>query len=72
MEATITDIARSLLVIYCQMPLAVQEEFRRLIAEEEDTEWRMKITEETLREDEDWESPENDYWDELYAKLHGK
>ena len=51
MEAVTIDIARSLLVIYRQMSLAVQEEFRRLIAEEEDAEWRMKITDETLRDD---------------------
>ena len=57
MEATTTDIARSLLVIYRQMPPAVQQEFRRLI-EEDNNEWQMKITNETLQGD--WNAPEND------------
>ncbi len=37
--------------------------------EEEDDAGLMKLTEEALRED--WEAPENDIWDELYAKQHG-
>ena len=65
MEATSTDTARSLWIIYRQMPVAVQDEFKRLIDEEDDTGW-MKLTEETLRDD--WEAPENDVWDEFYAK----
>ncbi len=65
MEVTSIDTARSLWIIYRQMPVAVQDEFKRLIDEEDDTGW-MKLTEETLRDD--WEAPENDVWDEFYAK----
>ncbi len=66
MENTITNTARSLWVIYQQMPDAVQHEFKRMLNEEADDEGWMKLTEEALRED--WEAPENDVWDEFYAK----
>lgn len=70
MEATITavDAARSLWVIYQQMPVTVQDEFKRLMDDEERTGW-MRLTEEALRDD--WEAPENDVWDEFYTKQHG-
>ena len=67
MEATTIDTARSLWVIYQQMPSAVQVEFRRLLEhEEEDAAGWMRLTEEALRED--WDAPENDVWDDFYAK----
>lgn len=66
---TIRDTARSLLMIYKQMPVAVQDEFKRLLEDqEEDTGW-MRLTEEVLRDD--WEAPENDIWDEFYVQQHG-
>ncbi len=71
MEATITavDTARSLWIIYQQMPPTVQDEFKRLLDEEEDYTIWMRLTEDTLRDD--WEAPENDVWDEFYAKQNG-
>ena len=36
------------------------------ITKETDDEGWMKLTEEVLRDD--WEAPENDVWDEFYAK----
>jgi hypothetical protein len=66
MEASTLDTARSLWIIYQQMPLAVQHEFKRLIDDEEGDDGWMRLTEEALRED--WEAPENDVWDEFYAK----
>lgn len=70
MEATTIDTARSLWVIYQQMPTAVQDEFRRLLDHEEDdqTGW-MQLTQEALQDD--WEAPENDVWDEFYLKQNG-
>ncbi|GAB2601442.1 hypothetical protein [Spirosoma areae] len=68
MEATAMDIARSLWIIYRQMPAAVQHEFKRLIDDEDEDAGWMKLTEEALRDD--WEAPENDVWDEFYAKQH--
>lgn len=69
MKVTTTDTARSLWVIYQQMPVAVQDEFRKLLEhEEEDTTGWMRLTEEALRDD--WEAPENDVWDDFYAKQH--
>lgn len=70
MEATTTETARSLWIIYQQMPAAVQEQFKRVLeAEEDDTTGWMRLTEESLRDD--WEAPENDVWDAFYAKQHG-
>lgn len=67
MEANTMDAARSLWVIYRQMPKAVQHEFKKLLEhEEEDSEGWMRLTAETLRDD--WDAPENDVWDEFYAK----
>lgn len=65
---TAEDTARSLWIIYQQMPNNVQHEFRRLIEGEEEDTVRMKITEEVLQDD--WNAPENDVWDEFYAKQH--
>ena len=65
---TAQDTARSLWIIYRQMPDAVQHEFRRLIDDDEEDTGRMRIAEEVLRDD--WEAPENDVWDEFYAKQH--
>lgn len=72
MEATAIDTARSLWIIYRQMPAAVQNEFKRLIDDEPgegyiNTQW-LALSEPSLREL--WDAPEEDYWDELYAKLH--
>ncbi len=76
MEATAitaTDMARSLWIIYQHMPAAVQNEFKRLIDDEEpgegyaNTQW-LALSEPSLHEL--WDAPEEDYWDELYAKLH--
>lgn len=70
MDATTEDTARSLWVIYQQMPDAVQAEFKRLLEhEEEDTTGWMRLTEEALRDD--WEAPENDVWDDFYLKQNG-
>lgn len=72
MEATETitaqDTARSLWISYQQMPVAAQDEFKRLLEDEEENAFRMRIAEEVLRDD--WEAPENDVWDELYEKQH--
>ncbi len=52
MEATTMDIARSLWVIYQQMPIAVQDGFRKLLEhEEEDITGLMRPTEESLQDD---------------------
>ncbi|RYF70200.1 MAG: hypothetical protein EOO39_16180 [Cytophagaceae bacterium] len=69
MENTITDTARSLWVIYQQMPDAVQHEFRRLLdnGDYANNEW-LSLSALSLKEI--WETPEEDYWDELYAKQH--
>lgn len=61
---TAQDTARSLWIIYQQMPVAVQRVFKEML--DDDDASRMRMTEEVLRDD--WESPENDIWDELYAK----
>lgn len=69
MEASALDTARSLWIVYRQMPAAVQDEFRKLLNhEEEDAAGWMRLTEEVLKED--WEAPENDVWDEFYVKQH--
>ena len=63
------ETARSLWVIYRQLPHDAQTEFKRLMDEEDDDAGWMRITEKTLRDD--WEAPENDVWDKLYAEQHG-
>lgn len=63
---TAQDTARSLWIIYRQMPVAVQKVFRDMLDDDDDDASRMRMTEEVLRDD--WESPENDIWDEFYAK----
>ena len=74
MEATAIDTARSLWIIYQQMSPAVQNEFKRIISDEEirgagykNAEW-LPLSEPSLHEL--WNAPEEDYWDELYAKQH--
>ncbi|HEY0110310.1 MAG TPA: hypothetical protein VGB67_11810 [Fibrella sp.] len=70
MENTITNTARSLWVIYQQMPDAVQQEFKRLLdgkADYANDEW-LSLSALSLKEI--WETPEEEYWDELYAKQH--
>lgn len=71
MEATTMDTARSLWVIYQQMSPDVQQEFKRLIdqegAEYTNAEW-LTLSTQTLKDL--WDSPEEDYWDELYANQH--
>ena len=61
---TAQDTARSLWIIYQQMPVAVQRVFKEML--DDDDASRMRMTEEVLRDD--WESPENDIWDEFHAK----
>ena len=68
MEASTINTARSLWVIYQQMPDAVQHEFKRLLDDEADDEGWMKLTEEALGDD--WDAPKNKVWDEFYAKQH--
>ncbi len=68
-QTTAAETARSLWMVYRQLPDEVQTEFKRLMDEEENDIGWMKLTEEALRED--WEAPENDVWDEFYAKQHG-
>ena len=63
------ETARSLWVIYRQLPHDAQEVFRKLIDEDEEEQWRMRIIEDALRDD--WEAPENDVWDKLYAEQYG-
>lgn len=70
MENTIRDTARSLWVIYQQLPDAVQHEFKRLLNDEVDyanNDW-LPLSALSLKEI--WETPEEEYWDELYAKQH--
>lgn len=40
--------------------------YKPTITKQTDNEGWMKLIEETLRDD--WEAPENDVWDEFYAK----
>ena len=65
---TAEDTARSLWIIYQQMPVAAQDEFKRLLEDEEENLFWMRIAEEVLRDD--WDTPENDVWDEFYVKQH--
>ena len=74
MEATaITaiDTARSLWIIYQQMPDDAQKVFKRLIDSSEpayeNASW-LSFSTPTLKDI--WDKPEEDYWDELYAKQH--
>lgn len=40
-----------------------------VIEEIDEEKWRMKMTEDALREM--WDAPEEDVWDEFYAKQQG-
>lgn len=69
---TAQDTARSLWIIYQQMPVAVQKVFRDMLDGEGGNEYVnadwLRLSGPTLKEL--WDSPEEDYWDELYAKQH--
>ncbi|MBC7569701.1 MAG: hypothetical protein H7319_08220 [Spirosoma sp.] len=72
-QTTAAETARSLWVVCRQLPDEVQTEFKRLIDEEElasgyiNTDW-LPLSTPTLAVL--WDAPEEDYWDELYAKQH--
>lgn len=67
------ETARSLWVVYRQLPVETQRAFRNLLDKESEiegytnAEW-LSLTDPALREL--WDAPEEDYWDELYAKQH--
>jgi hypothetical protein len=70
------NTAQSLYVVYRQLPIDAQQAFRNLLDKEEkgaanyiNAEW-LSLSEPSLREL--WEAPEEDYWDDLYAKQHPK
>ncbi|WP_019990279.1 hypothetical protein [Rudanella lutea] len=72
MEAKINEAARSLWVIYRHMPTDVQQAFKRMIDEGDsyvNEQW-TPLSDPSLKGI--WESPDEDYWDELYTKLHAK
>ena len=65
--------AQSLYVVYRQLPVDAQLAFRNLLDKESEikgytnAEW-LPLTNPSLREL--WDAPEEDYWDDLYAKQH--
>ena len=67
--------ARSLFVVFNQLPEDAQREFVSMLEESnhgqtyKNEEW-TPLSEPTLKAI--WDSPEEDYWDELYATLHAK
>lgn len=69
MEASTMDTARSLWIIYQQMPGDAQRAFKEMMANDDyaNAEW-LSLSALSLKEI--WETPEEDYWDELYAKQH--
>lgn len=72
MEATAMDTARSLWIIYRQMPDDAQKVFKKMIDNgpegEYDNEGWLSLSALSLKDI--WDKPEEDYWDELYAKQH--
>lgn len=70
---TAADTARSLWVIYRQMPPDAKRAFKELLDKETGEEYNnltwLPLSEPTLNAL--WDAPEEDYWDELYAKQHG-
>ncbi|MBD2751332.1 hypothetical protein [Spirosoma validum] len=68
--------AQSLYVVYRQLPIEAQQAFRDLLSREteeiagyKNTEW-LPLSDTSLREL--WDAPEEDYWDDLYAKQHAE
>ncbi|WP_420148667.1 hypothetical protein [Spirosoma sp.] len=68
--------AQSLYVVYRQLPIEAQQAFLDLLNREtgdvvgyKNTEW-LPMSETSLREL--WDAPEEDYWDDLYAKQQAK
>lgn len=68
--------AQSLYVVYRQLPIDAQQAFRDLLDKESEgtvdyinSDW-LFLSEPSLRKL--WEAPEEDYWDDLYAKQHPK
>lgn len=64
--------ARSLFVVYKQLPEDAQKAFKALISNDREegyanSEW-VAFSNPSLAEL--WDAPEEDYWDELYAKQH--
>ncbi len=64
--------ARSLFVVYKQLPEDAQKAFKALIDNDKEngytnSEW-VAFSSPSLGEF--WDAPEEDYWDELYAKQH--
>lgn len=69
---TAQDMARSLWIIYQQMPDDAQKVFKDMVDNEpeekyENAGWLSLFT---LSLKDIWDQPEEDYWDELYAKQH--
>ena len=65
--------AQSFYVVYRQLPVEAQRAFRDLLDKEQLVDGytnvdRISLSEPSLREI--WESPEEDYWDELNAKQY--
>lgn len=73
MDASTLDTARSLWVIYRQMPDEAQRIFKQMITSESagqaytNADW---LSLSTLSLKGIWDTPEEDYWDELYANQH--
>ncbi len=72
-QATLT--ARSLFVVFKQLPEEAQRAFITMLEESDNgqlyknEDW-IPLSEPSLKAI--WDSPEEDYWDELYATLHAK
>jgi hypothetical protein len=64
--------AQSLYVVYRQLPEEAQRVFKDLLEKEADytnADW-VHLSQPSL--DAIWGAPEEDYWDELYAKQHSE
>ena len=69
---TAQDTARSLWIIYRQMPDDAQKVFKEMIGNEPETAYDNAgwLSLSTVSLKDIWDQPEEDYWDELYAKQH--
>lgn len=71
MEVTAQLTAQSLFGVYKQLPEDVQQAFKRLLENEHkaynNDEWLL-YSNDALKKI--WDDPEEDFWDELYAKQH--
>lgn len=72
MAATAQLTAQSLFVVYKQLSEEAQQAFKELMEQEPavsyvNADW-LPYTNDTLKEI--WDNPEEDFWDELYAKQH--